>query len=383
MSAGLSDTGFSVPTIEELKSDLDASVKAKIDSRIGTGPYEVFGQIDGIISEREYLLWLGLRDVYNAYTLSGATGQALTDLGLTQGVARLAATKSDVTATVQLTAGTTLPTGSQARVTGSTESFETTVDVTNSGGSTASFDVVMQAVNTGPIRANAGTLTEIVTPVSGWLQVTNALDADMGTNDEQDSAYRVRIVEEQRTRGSSSLASIIASVEAVNGVISASGTEDLSAHTYSITCWDGDPSTADDDEIAQAIFDHGPAGIESLGGTSGTAVDLEGASHTISFSRATGLDLYLVLVLDKDPVSYPADGDAQVKQAVVDYVDANLGVGDDVIVFKLVPSILSISGVRDITSLTLGFSPSPVGTSNLSVSSTQIARADTSRVSVS
>src|SRR4051812_11693786 len=131
--AGLTDTGFVVPTIDAIKTELDTQVKAKIDSRIGVGPYELFGQLDGIHAEREYLLWLGLRDVYNAYTLSGATGQALTDLGLTQGVARLPATKSDVTATVNLDAGTTLPTGSQARVPGTSESFETTVDVTNSG----------------------------------------------------------------------------------------------------------------------------------------------------------------------------------------------------------------------------------------------------------
>lgn len=381
--AGLTDTGFVVPTIDEIKTELDTQVKAKIDSRIGTGPYELFGQLDGIHAEREYLLWLGLRDVYNAYTLSGATGQALTDLGLTQGVARLAATKSEVTATVNLNAGTTLATGSQARVPGTTESFETLTDVTNSGGSAADFPVVMRAVNTGPVRANSGTLTEIYTPVSGWNTVTNALDADMGSDDESDSAYRVRIVTEQRIRGSSSLASIVTSVDAVDGVLSASGTEDLVAHTYSITVWDGDPSAAVDDEIAQAIFDHGPAGIEATGATSGSAVDLEGASHTIQFSRAVPLTLYVVLTLETDPVTYPADGDTQVKEAIVAFVDASLGVGDDVIVYQLVPAILSVSGVLDIASLTLGFTASPVGTSNLAVSSTEIARGDTSRITVS
>jgi uncharacterized phage protein gp47/JayE len=203
----------------------------------------------------------------------------------------------------------------------------------------------------------------------------------MGTDDESDSAYRVRIVEEQRTHGSSSLASIVASVDAVSGVLSASGTEDLVAHTYSIVCWDGDPSAADSDEIAQAIFDHGPAGIEALGTDSGEAIDLEGITHTIAFSRANGLDLYIDVTLERDPVTYPADGDQQVTEALVAYVDT-LGVGDDVVVLKLVPSIFSISGVLDITSLTLDFFLAPTNTSNLTVSTTEIARADTSRITV-
>jgi uncharacterized phage protein gp47/JayE len=381
--AGLTNTGFVVPTISEIKAELDSQVKAKIDPRITTDPYSLFGQLDGIHSEREYLLWLGLRDVYNAYTLGGATGQALTNLGLTQGIARLPATKSDVTATVNLNAGTTLPQGSQARVPGTSESFETMVAVTNGGGSAADLQVVMQAVNVGPVVANSGTLTEIVTPVFGWNTVTNALDADVGSLEESDSSYRIRIVEEQRTRGSASLASIVAAVDAVDGVLSASGTEDVVQHHYTITFWDGDPSGADSDEVAQAIFDHGPAGIEAMGANSGQAVDLEGVAHTIKFNRAVGLNLYLHLTLLTDPVTYPVDGDEQVKIALVNLIDATLGVGDDVIVLKLVPAVFSVSGVLDITSLQLDFSPSPTGTSNLVVADNQIARADTSRITVS
>lgn len=379
---GLSGTGFEIETIEEIVGDISSAMRTKISPTVDTSAQSVLGQLAGIYAEREYNLWVAVRDVLVAFTVAGATGQALTDLCILTGVLRLSATKSRVTATVNLNGGVTLPAGSQARVTSADVSFETIADVTNAGGSPADVAVVMEAVETGAVRANAGTLTEIVTPVVGWNSITNALDADMGQDDESDTALRLRRETELRIQGSGSIDAIQADVSRIDGVISARATENTGAHTFNVVIWDGDPSSADDDEIAQAIWDSKPAGIESTGSDTGTAVDINGLDRTVAFDRAEELEVYITFNIVTDPDTFPVDGVAQLKDAVVAFGDLTLTVGGTAYTTKLYAPAYGIAGVVDVSSIRIGTSPSPAFSNNINPFPDQIVRFDTSRIVV-
>jgi len=380
--SGLTSTGFDTPTIEEIQSEIAGLVKARISTAIDTTAYSLMGQLIGIFAEREYLLWVGARDVYNSFTVSGATGQSLTNLAELTGVVRLGSTKSRVTATVSLTTGTTLPTGSEARVPGSVTSFVTLSQVTNTSPQPADLQVVMEAQESGPVRANAGTLTEIVVPVAGWTAVTNALDADIGRDDETDTELRVRREEEIRISGSGNLDAIQADVAAVDGVLAVSGTEDTTAHTFNIVFFDGEPPAAVNDEVAQAIWDSKPAGIESVGADQGTAVDANGTQHTIKFDRADQVQIYVTITCSVDPELFPLDGVEQIQLASAEQGNASHSVGDDVYMTTLFGPVYSVAGVVNVTNIKLGFAASPTQSLDLTINQDQIARFDTGRTVV-
>ena len=62
----------------------------------------------------------------------------------------------------------------------------------------AAVDVVFQAELAGPFAAKAGLLNTIATPIGGWSNVYNVLDAIQGADQESDFAFRAR-----RDKGSS------------------------------------------------------------------------------------------------------------------------------------------------------------------------------------
>ena len=66
---------------------------------------------------------------------------------------------------------------------------------------TGDVQVDMEAVAVGPVQADAGTLTQIVTVVTGWETVTNAQDAVLGRDRQTDAQYRASLL--RRTAHSS------------------------------------------------------------------------------------------------------------------------------------------------------------------------------------
>ena len=390
--AGLSATGLSILTIDEIKGEIEAELKSKIDPSIDVSATSTLGQVIGVFSERERLLWLLLRDVYTAFTPGGASGQSLAELALITGTKKQSATYSTVTATVNLNATTPLPLGSRANVsTDPTAVFETIEFVENTGGSPANFPVAMRAVEPGPVRANAGTLTQITTAVTGWNTVTNALDAEMGLPDESDQDLRERREAEIRVQGSSNLDAILADVRTVSGVVDAVGEENtaleeadgIPGKAFRIVLWDGTGEDAEDDEIAQAIWASKPAGIESFGGDSGDAVSaVTGDEYEIFFDRAEGLEVWLEVDVELDSDLYPDDGDEQIQNAITAWADERWRIGSDVILSALYGSIFGVSGVVRIDEIRAGFSASPTLTDDLSVSAIQKALADSARILV-
>lgn len=398
MSFELTADGLSIQTIDEIVDEWSTALRGPqgIHPQLDLSSASPLGRFVGVAAERERVLQVGIRDVNVAFS-PASTGSSLANIGLLTGTAKLGATKSVVTASATLTAGTTLPAGSRANVLGNTDAiFETIADATNATGITAVVAVVMQAVTTGAVRAAAGSLTVINTPVSGWSAVTNAFDAELGNEIESDVALRARREEELRAQGSANLQAIEADVREITGVLQVKGFENtsdvtdlngLAGHSIEIVVWDGVSPLASNAAIAQAIFDAACAGIgaqqSGLGtAATGNAIDDEGDTHAVLFTRALQKTLYVTYALTVDS-SYPSDGDAQVKAAAVTALNALLGVDDDVVATKLFAPAYSIAGVIDVISVHLGFSASPSGTGNLTVGSREIAIADTGRIVVS
>jgi uncharacterized phage protein gp47/JayE len=323
--------------------------------------------------------------VLGATSRTNAVGQQLDNLGDIIGVPRRLETFSTVTATVNLQPGTTLPAGSQAASAVDDASiYETLSDVTNATEAAASFTVEMRAIETGSrFSVSAGDLTSIVTPVTGWNSVTNAMDSVPGTDKELDPDYKIRQALQLSASGTGTMAAIEAAVGNVVGVSELTSYENvtgapdangLPGKSFQIVVIGGA-----DDAIAQAIWNNKPAGILSFGVDSGTAIDAKGQSQEVNFSRPIEVPIYIDVTL---VTSSEYQGDASMKALLVSSADSFYTIGKEVVWAKLYQFLFQIPGVLDVTLLEIGGSPSPSGTANISIQSFQVATFDTSRVTV-
>jgi len=138
--------------------------------------------------------------------------------------------------------------------------------------------------------------------------------------------------------------------------------------------------------IAKAIWDSKPAGIEAYGDISQDVVDSQGLTQTIKFSRPNSLNIYMVVNVvansdENEGEIYPENGDQQIKDAIIDFVQG-FKIGQDVIVNRLYTPVNTVPGVIGLEIL-IGTSASPTESDNIPVSVTEIAVFDSSRITVS
>lgn len=235
--------------------------------------------------------------------------------------------------------------------------------------------IPMQAKEFGPIPAPLNQLTDIKTFITGIDSATNEAVEVPGTLIEIDSQLRLRRETELSKTGSTSLEAIADRIDLVDNVISTVVLENftdsvdgngLSPHSFQAIVQGGL-----DADIAQAIFDSKPVGIDMNGAESIAVLDRFGFSRNILFDRPTNVPIFIEVTLTKF-ADYPSDGDTQIKDALVAFGLANLFAGDDVIQSRLYTPINSIQG-HQVDSLFIDTSPSPTTTTTIAISITQLA----------
>lgn len=402
---GVTATGFVIKPIETILSEIQA---AQQDPAVFGPAWDVSaqspqGQINGIMAAKVEELWQVLEAIYSSIDPDNAEGVILAALSSLTGTVVKSATFSQLTAaegnqaTVNLNAGFTLPAGSIASVAGNPNAqFKTLAPATNSGGAPANIAVDMQAVTAGPVTAPAGTLTTIVTALPGWNSVTNAKDAVIGSAAETDPALRVRRETELRGDGLGTIAAIRVAVRNVTGVTACTVLENigdvvdsngLTPHSIMVLVQGGAANA-----IAQAIWDTIGDGIATNGSSSGTAVDDQGNNQTVHYQIPTGVTVYLQINITKNHsttgAQYPADGDTEIKNAIVAWAQANLAaiVGAPLILSQVVgvldPGAKStVPGVLDVQVLA-ALTPSPVGTANITPGALQFIDIESANIGV-
>jgi hypothetical protein len=149
-----------------------------------------------------------------------------------------------------------------------------------------------------------------------------------------------------------------------------------------------------DAAVRTAILGSKAAGTRAYGSNTGTIVDSQGNSQQIDFTRPTTLSIWIIVNGTKTAAEYPSDGDAQIKQALVNY---SLGLlldsagkqifrgylpGDVVNAWNLVEAVQAVSGVKTITSILIGTSNPPTLSNDIATTIRQLAALDTSRITV-
>ncbi len=405
MPFGLDPTlGFVKRTTEDLLAQLEADEIAEISPSLDVSSTSPIGQLNGAFVKPLAEVWDLAEAVYAAQDPDKATGDGQDALCALTGTAREPATRSQVAVSLTLGAAVTVPQDSLVAVLGnSTAVFKLVglepapgfpvvhADVTSVGAGT--YIARFEAVDTGVVAANAGTLTVIVTPITGWTAATNATDAALGHDIETNSALRIRRDQELDALGSTPVDALRAelySLLADNDIV---GFVDVVENTLDTVDADGrdpnsiealiddGPSPIANNEIAQVIWDGRAGGIKTFGSTSGTAIDDLGLARTQNFNRPTAKPVYFAVSIVIDSVIFPADGDLQIKLAMVAH-GQTLKPGEDVARNSFMGPIFSIAGVQNVTVLHLGFAATPTLDADLVIAVRERATFDTSRITI-
>lgn len=438
---GVTAAGFVPKTLDAVHESLKADLRAEFGASINLEPSSVFAQIAGIMAAAYAELWEAHEEVYDSFYPDSSIGASLDNVSALTGCSRLPAARTRVMGTLFGTAGTVVSVGKVTSVTGSGKRFSLLAGATivavpawanstaytvgarrsnggktyecitagtsaGSGGptgtganitdgtvhwryvatTTACADGAFDCEETGPVPAYAGTLTTIETPVSGWDGVVNLDDhGSLGRAVETDAELRLRREAQLASSGSATVDAIRADVMAVSGVTGCTVFE----NDTDTTNGDGMPphsleplvTGGEDAEIAAAIWSSKGGGAATCGSTTVSVNDSEGNPHDVKFSRATQIDAYAAVTLVKDAATWPADGDAQVKQAIATWAAAYYQNGEDVHASQLYVPTFGVAGVVRITGLTVGTTPGPVGAS-IAIGTREIAAFSTSRITV-
>ena len=311
--------GFTPPTIESLVVDMVDDQRAEMDPLIDTDAEEVLGQLNGAVASQLREAYEVLLVAYNAFDPLNVDDARVDALCAITGTKRQGATRSKFTGSrrleVGLNASTTLPAGTLFEVEGAPlVKFETTEEVVST--TAGLYYVSAQAVEAGRVICNANTLTVITTPVVGLNSVNNPTDAIIGKEADTPEELLVRREDEIAGLGGCNVDAIRAEllayeVDGTKPVLEATVfendtdfTDGLGLPPHSIECliYDGLVPTADNDAIAQVIWDSKPSGTKTFGTTSGTAVDQKGVERTVHFSRVStiGIDVEVTLNINAD-----------------------------------------------------------------------------------
>ncbi len=384
MAYGLTANGFTLKTFADIQEEVEDYERLHISEGLELSDDSDLGQVNVAHINQLALLWELAQGLWAAYDADTANDWSLDQLAALTGTLRNKYSSTVVTAQVTLNPNKALPAGSIANLSDRPNSRFISLTDVPADAAGGSFDVDFESETKGAIDVIAGQLDEIYVAVSGWTAITNAAAGVPGSQPELDPDFRDKRESELTASGSTNLDAIIAGVSKVTSVVDVNGVQNdtdltvgiLPPHSVGITVRGGA-----DADLAEAIFIETAGGIGTAGTTAVVVEDSQGTEHTIRFTRAAPLTFYATTVIDKNDDWNGTTSEDEVKAAISAYINS-LGVADDVIYDRVKATYVNITGVDLITSLFIGFSASPSGTSDLAVSDSEYATSDVANISV-
>jgi uncharacterized phage protein gp47/JayE len=407
MTYGLTPEGFVAKPSETILSEIEADQRADIDPTLDTSAESVVGMINAIMVKKLTEVWEQLGISYTTRRPRDAKHEQLDAVCAITGTARAPATKGSVRLTLSVAAGRVIPAGAIAQVVGQPANrWITTEAADNSaGGTTANKIVAAIAETAGPIVANAGTITTIATPISGWLSVTNERDAEVGKPADGDPQLRTRRETELSKPGTGTVEAIRADLLALrfplNGLCpfasvvveeNASAWPDAFGRppntievVVQLAAWtDALPSDQQLNVIAmisKQFWLSKPGGIEYYGeeeGGSLITVDSMGITREMAISGAALAPIHGDMLLSIDPAQF---SEQAVLDAITEFGSAMV-MGSDVIRSRLLCALVDVPGVLDVAELTIGRASTALYATNIAIGRRELATFDTANFTV-
>jgi uncharacterized phage protein gp47/JayE len=253
------------------------------------------------------------------------------------------------------------------------------------------FYAVYTATKTGPIIVSIGALNEIVSKVNGLDSAVNYASGITGRGIESDTELRMSLGTRQKQATANEVA-------IQNEILKVSGVE--YARVYSnrdIVEVSGRPPKSyeavvvggDEQEIAETIFEKGPAGIQAFGNIIKDVMDSEGFHWNIGFSRPVNKYIWIEIDYSRNSEEdLPMDVINAIQENVIAWGHAALNVGIDLIYQKMFRPVYDVPGIgfADIkVAVTKDLTPpseDDYSSENVEISEVEIAVLDKTRINV-
>ncbi len=391
MTIELTPTGLEIDSLQDTRDEIKGNVRAAVSPGLNLSSTSALGQYIDSTASNLRQIDEAILALHAGWDIATAQGAELDRLARLVGSVRRAATFSTASMHLQLDAGTyAAGTLVVSKIGDPTVRFSNDADVVSPGGLV--LDQPFTSETAGEVYAPAGTLSIVANPVAGFLNASNSFDAIPGEDLETDAEFRRRISQELSRKGSTTVDGIRADlldvkattgqpmfsfVSVVENDTDATDSDGRPPHSIEVLVVSG----ASDDDIAQAILDAKPAGIRAYGLESATAYDSMSNAHTIGWSEASGIDLYLWVYVAAVPGQFA--GAQAVKDAIIDYAESNQGVGVDFVHAQYLRTVLGVAGTVDATIKVRDTNvESGSQQANWPITARQIARLDPTRVTV-
>lgn len=367
-----SKTGFDVTEITDLREQIATewqnAFKEKDRPLLNTDPETPQGQIIdsqvATVNQKDSEV-LYLAQQFDPRTAEGRFQDALAEIYF---IKRKSAINSYAICTLNGRAGTQISAGAliESVIDGTQWSLDQDVTIPAEETITAQFTCLTE----GAISASAGTLTKIVTTVTGWDAVINAT-ATVGSLEESQSAFERRRRESVALNARSTVNAVYANVAQCDGVIAVYAVDNkkniaetidsytLTPHSIFVSVIGGENA-----DIAKAIYDNLSAGCDYNGNTEVDITnEFSGAVETVKFYRPAQFDIYVKVQIQNN-ASLPDDYENIIKQAVynnfygLDDLKINnepllrLKMNDDLYSSRFTPSILN-AGIANVLTVQL------------------------------
>lgn len=322
----ITSTGMTIPTYSDILDYLVAQAQQIYGADIYLGTDSADYQMLSIQAKMIYDSFLTAQAAYNSRSPVSALGAGLDGIVAINGLIRKAATASTASVELQGTANTSITGGIVSDSNGYQWTLPTPLVLNSSG----SLTVTATCQTLGPITAPAGTITGIVTPVTGWSSVTNPSAANVGNAVETDSQLRARQAKSTAQPSQGRLEALEGALVALAGATrvkvyendtSSADSNNLPGH--SVTCVVG--GTASSKTVAQTIFNYKGLGVLANGSTQETVTDQYGNSLTIGFEVPFALLIDVTVQVVK-LAGYTTDTATAIQQAVASYLN-NFSIG--------------------------------------------------------
>lgn len=380
----LTAQGFQRKTYDDILTEQTNRARLLFGDDIDTSEQSVFGKMLRLYcldaAENQELA----EGVYLSAFPNTASGVGLDRLMQLAGISRNPATYAQHTITITGTANIYVPMG--FLVSSGDIVFHTVDNYTI--GSDGTVTATVECNDSGTIgNVAVGSIDTIVNPAANITGITHTAITHTAENIETDYSLRTRFSQALSGSGSGTLDSIRGAIMRVSGVESVLIIENETGETvngipaHSFICYVLAPVSSKQ-AIAEAIFSKKPVGISTVGDVSSTVTDIGGGSHVIKFSWTQEVQIYVKCTIVTDS-TYSSDSLQQIKDNIINKLSAYTN-GQDVTATSLYSAIY-VSGVTDVTSLTISPNGTTYSATMITIAENQVARitADNIEVTVS
>ena len=344
----LDEHGFSRPTYDELVEQLIDKWHELFGENANTATNSVGGIFIRVIAFVLNQVYQLAEMVYQSQFADSATGATLDQLAANQGLVRHAPQAAMGSIRIYGVAGYVVAAGTQVEtddglmyVTSEdiklADTGNKSIDLTDQGLSVLAYDDknigmgtsnLLYAFNSGEASNKIGTFAnypaEPVTPVEEILAIQVG-DLTGGADLETDDELRARLEQAGQEAPSSPYNGVLS---ALGNVVGVNAVKVVANDTMQADA-DGNPAKTlhiyvdggVNDDIGTAILDSVAAGVQTYGTLKVIVTDIAGQKHNVYFDRPATLDVHVSIKLTTDD-DFPADGNDQIKQAVLAYVNS-------------------------------------------------------------